>query len=371
MTDRYARRIYLALVEGRDLSAEEEAHLAGCASCRAAAERARDFERALHHHLADQAVPLPGNPCGLPADMPSRRAPVLVASMAALLVIALGSGVALVALPPPSPTPMPSPTPPVVAVTAKPSVSAPSPSTSATATMPASTTSPEASLTTDPVIAGSYARLGSADRTELRDRPDGTAFTDVSSGSELWIADLEGDWAQVEALDASTMEYVFGWIALEDLVPMDPVECDQSLGAWGLAFAHPQRQLECLGEGSVMLEGYAISRDPIEHAYRGEPSWLAETQPIELSSVIGPAVSGFTFAIHLPRHLDDGLPLSDREAHEGTPLRITGHFDDPTSSECERRPVVSSYPPMDADPSERWCRQQFVVESVENVDPES
>jgi hypothetical protein len=371
MTDRYTRRIFLALAEGRDLTADEDVHVAGCASCRTAAERARDFERALHRHLAEHAVPLPADPSGLPADRPTRMAPILVTTMAALFVIALGGGVALIAMPGPSPTPVPASTPPVVAVTARPSASAPAPSASATATVPVSTPTLEPSLATDPIIVGSYAQLRGADPTELWDRPHGNAFTAVSSGSELWIADLEGDWAQVEALDASTMEYLFGWVPLEDLVPIDPVECDQSLGAWELGFAHPQRQLECLADDRVVLEGYAIGRDPIEPAYRGEPSWLAEIQPIELSSVIGPAVTGFTFAIHLPPDLDDVVPLSDREAHEGTRLRITGHYDDLTSSECERRPAVGSYPLLDAELSERWCRQQFVVDSVEILDPES
>lgn len=62
MTDRFTRSIYLALAEGRDLSADEEHHLASCDGCRAAADRAREFERALHAELAPMAAPLPGDP---------------------------------------------------------------------------------------------------------------------------------------------------------------------------------------------------------------------------------------------------------------------------------------------------------------------
>ena len=51
MTDPFSRRIYLTLAEGRDLSAGDEAHLATCATCQAAAARAQEFERALHGEL--------------------------------------------------------------------------------------------------------------------------------------------------------------------------------------------------------------------------------------------------------------------------------------------------------------------------------
>jgi hypothetical protein len=108
----------------------------------------------------------------------------------------------------------------------------------------------------------------------------------------------------------------------------------------------------------------------MEPAYRGEPSWLAQTPRIALSSVIGPAADGFSLTIHLPPDLEDDVPMSDREGHEGTPLRVTGHFDDPASSECDRRPVANSYPALEPGLSERWCRQRFVVDSVEVIDPE-
>ena len=364
MTDRYTPRIYLALAEGRDLSSDEETHLAGCAACGAAAERALDFERALHRDLADRAVPVPADPRGLPTDRRGRMAPALLAVVAAIAVIGVGGSVALIAMPEPSP----SPTPPVVAVTAEPSGSPSAPvSASPSATLPVPTPSSEPSPTPDPIVAGTYAQVADGERTELRDGPDGMAFAQLLPAYDVWVVGREDGWVHVEAIDSATLEYVFGWVRVEGLVPMDAIECDAAGGVWGIVSSHPQRQLECLGGEPVVVEGYATGGDAIQRAYGGDPSWLAEIQSIALSSVIGPAVEGFSLPIHLPPDLDEDVPLSDRDGHQGTRLRVTGHLDDRASSGCERRPVAGSYPPMDAELSVQWCRQRFVVDSVEVV----
>jgi len=372
MTDRYTRRIYLALAEGRDLSADEETHLGGCSSCRAVAERARDFERALHRDLTEQAVPLPADPRGLPDEGPSRTAPALVAAVAAIAVLAIGGGAALVATPDPSQTVMP--TPPPVAVTAEPSDSPP---------LPAVT--PEVQASIEPLDAGAYAHLAGPELS-FHDRPGGDPFADINPGSDVWVIEVVEDWYLVQAQEAMAAEHIFGFVPIAEpppgsagdsasvptLTEFPNPDCRLDLHAFYVLSLHPQRQLECLGDQAVVIEGYAIERGAdLSSPYAGEPAWLAQWPPLEVSSVIGPAANGISVPIHVPPDLEVNIPTSDREGHEGTLLRVTGHLDDPASSDCQRTPLAAPYPVLDAELSERWCRQRFVVDSVEIVDPES
>jgi hypothetical protein len=371
MTDRYTRRIYLALAEGRDLTSDEETHLAGCAACGAAAERARDFEWALHRDLAERAVPLPADPGGLPADRPNRTPPALVAAVAALLVIALGGGVALVAMPEPSPSPMPTPTPPAVAVTAEPTASPPAPSVT-----------PQIEPSVEPLEDGAYAHLA-VPELSFHDRPGGDPFTDINPGSDVWVIDVVEGWYLVQAQEAMSVEHLFGFVPIaqpaEDgagesvatLTEAPVYDCDVP-DAYFVLSLHPQRQLDCLGDEPVLLEGYVIETDPgINSPYAGEPAWLAEWPPLYVASAIGPAVEGIAVPIHLPPDWESPIPMSDREGHEGTLLRVTGHLDDPASADCVRTPLFEPYPSVDDGLSELWCRQRFVVDSVEIVDPGS
>ena len=366
VSDRYTRRIYLALAEGRDLSSDEEAHLAGCASCGAAAERARDFELALHRDLGDRAVPLPADPRGLPAERPARTAPALVAAAVALVVIVVGGGVALVAMPEPSPTPTPTATPPAVAVTAEPSASP---------SAPAATPQPEPSI--EPLVAGAYAHVA-VPELSFHDRPAGDPFTDVNPSSDVWVIEVVDDWYLVQAPEELSAEHVFGWVPIAQggsvptLTEFAASDCQLDVNAFFVLSLHPQRQLECLGEQRVTIEGYAIDRSgDLRSPYAGEPAWLAQWPQLEVSSAIGPAVTGISVWIHVPPDLELDIPTSDREAHEGTLLRIAGHLDDPASASCVRTRLVEPYPPVNDELSEQWCRQRFVVDSVEIVDPES
>jgi hypothetical protein len=367
VTDRYTRRIYLALAEGRDLSSDEEAHLAGCASCGAAADRARDFERALHRDLSERAVPLPADPRGLPDDRRSRTAPALVAAVAVVAVIAVSAGAALVGVPDPSPTPMPTPTPPTVAVTAEPSASPPAPSVT-----------PQVEPSVEPLEDGAYAHLA-VPELSFHDRPGGDPFTDINPGSDVWVIEVVDDWYLVQAQEAMSAEHIFGWVPIargESVAPtlteVPAPDCQLDVNAFYVLSLHPQRRLECLGDQPVTIEGFAIDRRAdLMSPYAGEPAWLAQWPRLEVSSAIGPAVTGISVWAHVPPDLEVDIPTSDREAHEGTLLRITGHLDDPASAECQRTPRAAPYPELDDLLSERWCRQRFVVDTVEIIDPES
>lgn len=71
---------------------------------------------------------------------------------------------------------------------------------------------------------------------------------------------------------------------------------------------------------------------------------------------------------HLPPELEGTIPTADRESHEGTLLSVTGHFDDPRSTECSLTPTADGYPTVDPGNAALWCRQRFVVDAVEIVD---
>lgn len=365
MTDRYTRRIYLALAEGRDLSSDEEAHVAGCATCDAAAERAREFERALHRDLGDRAVPIPADPRGLAADRPGRMTPAVVAAVAAIAVIAVGGGAALVGVPDPSPTSKPTPAPSAVAVTAEPSSSALAPPVT-----------PRIEPSLEPLAAGAYAHLA-VPELSFHDRPGGDPFTAINPGSDVWVIEVVDDWYLVQAQEEMSAEHIFGWVPIAQgtsvptLTEFAASDCELDLNAFFVLSLHPQRQLECLGDRAVAIEGYAIERgaEPIS-PYSGEPTWLAQWPSLEISSVIGPAVTGISVWAHVPPDLEVEIPTSDRDAHEGNLLRIMGHLDDPASADCTRTPLIEPYPTVGDNLSELWCRQRFVVDSVETV-PES
>ena len=237
-----------------------------------------------------------------------------------------------------------------------------------TPTVTASTPSPSAS-SSGPIEVGGYAQTP-GDGLALRDRPLGETFTEVLPGSALWVIEIVGGWALVEGQDAATLAFGFGWAPVADLVAHAPSACDPSPEmAWGTAGLHPQRALECQGDVPLILEGFAVEGPGMEPAYVGEPSWLAETPAVWLSSVIGPAATGFWVPMHLPPGFADDVPMSDREGLSGSLLRVTGHYDDPASATCAHTPAGEGYPAMDAERSEIWCRQQLVVDSIEVMDP--
>ena len=370
MTDPFSRRIYLTLAEGRDLSAGDEAHLATCATCQAAAARSQEFERALHGELADFRTPMPADPFVVAE---SRHGPrVLGPGLAAgLVVLVVGlAGVGLLAAPGPEPSPDPS-----LAPTASPSSLAPSPTET-----PQLTPSPPPSASPEPtaeeaVRPGDYAVVPIAGEFAVYDRPDGTPFAQALPGSELYVIGVRDGWAEVEAQRMASYDYVFGWVQASTIQRHAPSSClDMEPGSyvWFSTGSHPQRDLACYGrDGQLVVRGYAIDRtgDPAP-PYTGDPVWLAGPGPLELTSAIGPAVTGFSAFLHLPPELEGTIPTSDREGFEGTLLSVTGHFDDPRSSGCSLIPVADGYPAVDRMNAELWCRQRFVVDAVEIVEPE-
>jgi hypothetical protein len=207
------------------------------------------------------------------------------------------------------------------------------------------------------------------------DRPNGTSFALAQPGSDLYVIRVSEGWAEVQAQQHRSVDYVFGWVPLEMLNRRTPTACldvEPGTHVWFGNVAHPQRDLECNGSsGPIVARGYAIDRsgDP-PGPYRGEPSWLAGQGTLELVAAIGPAVTTIWSFVYLPPDLEGTIPTSDREGFDGTLLEVTGHFDDPRSSGCTLTPAAGGDPPVSPANAQLLCRQRFVVDAVVVVEPE-
>lgn len=73
----------------------------------------------------------------------------------------------------------------------------------------------------------------------------------------------------------------------------------------------------------------------------------------------GSAGTSGAFQIYVDPTLGIELPL-------GETVRVTGHFDDPVSSQCIREPVEGYPEPLPGE-DEAWCAQRFVVTGVDRI----
>lgn len=124
----------------------------------------------------------------------------------------------------------------------------------------------------------------------------------------------------------------------------------QSLTEW--------ERLACYGDRSMTLEG-VLGCGGCGGLFQGtfEPGWLAHPLKYDYLSVepqdrIGPF--SLNWSPEGPARPEEPAPI----------IRVTGHFDDPTATECIVEP---GEPPVAIDQAVAvlYCRAQFVVESVE------
>jgi hypothetical protein len=260
---------------------------------------------------------------------------------------------------------------------AQPSVAASSaPSASATPdSVPPPTPTSAATPATRPLRAGDWA---ATDLTTVPLHPaiGADAFTSIQPGSDVYIVEAREGWYHVEALDSSTFDYIFGWVPAAPAEALEkrpaqrcqPAE-DGILPTLGLM--HPQRTVECYGAAKeIRIHGFVIEGSDIgQLAYGGEPSWLAERSTLSMVGAVGPAVTTWQIAIHIPPDRDLTIPMSERDGFEGVLLAVTGHYADARAGTCELVPIADGYPELDDDLEERSCAQRFVVDAVEVIDP--
>jgi hypothetical protein len=124
----------------------------------------------------------------------------------------------------------------------------------------------------------------------------------------------------------------------------------------------PWEQLACFGGEQITLEGtYGCSGCGGLFPGTFEPAWLAPPMNLDLLSTdtatrLGP------FALRFP-------PGGVAAPPAGQIVRVVGHFDDPAAVSCT---VSPGEPPGPVDPGAAvlYCREQFVVETIEILGPD-
>ena len=161
----------------------------------------------------------------------------------------------------------------------------------------------------------------------------------------------------------------FGWVAAgdsaEDFVQLLAPRCPAgSVDLPALEAMLPWEQLSCFGSQQLTVEGtYGCGVCGFFDPGTFEPVWLAfpfshAFLTVDSSARIGP------FAARIP-------PDSPPEPDHGMIVRVTGHFDDPAAVGCSVAPGEPPVP-VDAAAAELYCREHFVVETIEVIgtDPE-
>jgi hypothetical protein len=121
----------------------------------------------------------------------------------------------------------------------------------------------------------------------------------------------------------------------------------------------PWEQLACFGAEQVTLEG-TFGCGVCSGIFPGmfEPAWLAF--PFSAAFLSGdPNARVGPFAMRFP-------PGGPAEPPHGRILRVVGHFDDPNAIGCAVAPGEPPVP-LIATAAELFCREQFVVDSFEEI----
>jgi hypothetical protein len=159
-----------------------------------------------------------------------------------------------------------------------------------------------------------------------------------------------------------------GWFAAnagsEAYVELLPARCPVSTDIDGLYAATAWERLACLGEQQLTVEGtYGCSGCGGLAPGSFEPDWLAAPNFHIFTpswADLPPVVE--QMVLHVP---PDVAELGSEQA--GSVLRVTGHFNDPRSTECAITAGEGGEVPANDLAAEWYCRLGFVVESWEVV----
>lgn len=168
------------------------------------------------------------------------------------------------------------------------------------------------------------------------------------------VLDVEGD---------------FGWAAAGDaegaFLELVPPRCPpRPVDLATLEAMQPWEQLACFGSEQITFEG-VFGCGGCGGAFPGTyaPEWLAH--PLNFAVVsVDPNERMGPFALRFP---PDGVAMPD----PGSIVSVTGHFDDGAAAGCEVAPGEEPTP-IKAEVAVLYCREQFVVESLEvtGTDPD-
>ncbi len=191
----------------------------------------------------------------------------------------------------------------------------------------------------------------------------------LERGRDLWAPQdpevIDGSlWYRVEFRRlARTGEYMFGW--LPGVWEGQPVfrpyrpKCPPDRPLTVPQMTAPELPF-CFGDEELQMMG-TVQRDPSKNMfYTVRPRWRTLEEAWWLQGRIGSAAHGWAFRYI---HVD---PASGLDMPEAGMVRVTGHFDDPSSRDCVRQPAPG-YPESLPGEDEAWCRQQFVVTEIERL----
>lgn len=171
--------------------------------------------------------------------------------------------------------------------------------------------------------------------------------------------------------DPSGDPRVFGWFAAgndaEAFVSLVPARCTDAeviiqtlygLAAW--------ERLACLGDRQLTIEGtFGCGGCGGLAPGTFDPEWLAH--PINFNILGPPWAEGHDASESLVLRVPPDVAQLDT-VDAGSVLRVVGHFNDPISAECVIAPgEPGSEVPADERAAEWFCREQFIVESWENI----
>jgi hypothetical protein len=180
-----------------------------------------------------------------------------------------------------------------------------------------------------------------------------------------------GDLTELPALPESVLDLEgdFGWAAAGDgesaFLELLPPRCPpRPVDLATLEEMLPWEALSCFGSEQITFEG-VFGCGGCGGAFPGtyDPEWLAH--PLNFAAVsVDPNVRMGPFTLRFP---PDGPAMPD----PASIISVTGHFDDGAAAGCEVAPGEEPTP-INAEVAVLYCREQFVVESLEvtGTDPD-
>lgn len=262
------------------------------------------------------------------------------------------------------------------------SVATEAPSTPSASPSETESPSPSASASEEPsepeVELGYGARLEIGELVDVRDTPGsaGTAVASLEAGDEVVVdyaasgpegagpmfGPVQADGLTWYAIAAPKPDSWTGWLAIEEadatVAQPDCPDGDAPTVSEIAALA-PQERLVCFGDRALSLQGRVALSCLGGMAFgTWEPMWL--TWPFVTF------IDGDSPADNLQVRPAEGLAMPELPANSmdcHAPARVTLHFDDPASAECEiRAPSADASEP--ASEVELYCRTQAVITEI-------
>lgn len=200
-------------------------------------------------------------------------------------------------------------------------------------------------------------------------------FNEVHPGDRLLIVDgprrVGGvSWYRVEEA-LNSYDGLPGWMpstfqghpAVAPVAPRCPAAAVDVTTLVGL---HPAERLGCFGDRPITLDPVILADDPHQTSpATGSPAWLADSAVVAMYGVSGPQGVDSPLLVRADPNSIATLPID-------TWLEVTGHFDDPASTDCLRSWTEANGAgkfPVEQTPAEQvaTCREQFVITAVRPV----